>query len=123
VVKINRKLLAIGFIAIFAAVFFGYTRVNRPDISLVNGVYVNACCSNIIISGGSIRYNRTQYAYRLLRMKFGLTAYIDAKLRNSGMVRSNEPYAISFNEQGHSIVSLSVAVDGNEYTFRRISSE
>lgn len=98
-------------------VFFVYTRMNKPDESLVNGTYTSACCQTVVMSNGKIKYGDDLSTYRLLNMKFGLTAYVPGSLGQRGLQKQPGEAALIFSQSDRG--AFKAVIDGREQVFVR----
>ena len=115
----NRKaqiVLAAILIALICG-FFIYTKVTAPRKDVADGIYRNACCSDIAIKDGHISYGNKTLIFTIRDMKFGLTGYVNGQFSVEGMRQSSEATAISLFDEGGKR-ALSLPVDGHQYTFR-----
>jgi len=114
----NRKaqLIVAVILAVLFCAFFVYTRMRKPDESLVNGTYTSACCETIVMSNGKIKYGDDLSTYRLLTMKFGLTAYVPGSLSSRGLQKQPGEAALIFSSQNDKSAFKAV-IDGREQVF------
>lgn len=113
----NRKaqiIVAVILVVLFCA-FFIHTRISKPDESLVNGTYTSACCQTVVMSNGKIKYGDDLSTYRLLNMKFGLTAYVPGSLGQRGLQKQPGEAALIFSENDRS--AFKTVIDGREQIF------
>ena len=95
--RIVQLVLAIVLV-VAATLFVLSTRRSAPRPSEVEGVYVNSCCSDVIIGGGALSYGGVTYPVRFCRMKFGLAGYVNQKFSAGAAEPSTEPTVILFME-------------------------
>ena len=109
--------LILAIVVIFA-VFIKYHE-RQPDPRYVNGVYVNKCCSDVIIRDGKIWYNSESAHIRLVLDKFGLHGYIDQPIGPfSKMDRGEMTPSVLVFEDHHQFSTIDSA--GKERIFVRL---
>jgi hypothetical protein len=98
----------------------------KPSENVVNGVYYNKCCEVIYIKGGHITYKNRDTKFRLLNMKFGLTAYPKERLilfEKNTLSRgrpTNELEAIPF-EKANGKLQFTLLEGNKELIFRQVN--
>jgi hypothetical protein len=107
-------LIAVMFVAVTA--FFLYTRLSKPSENVVNGIYENSCCEHIIMNNGEFKYGNDLSNYRLLNMKFGLTAFVPGFLDSKKLQRQPGETALIFSSQNGRSVFKTI-IDGREKVF------
>lgn len=78
----QRATLAV--VVLVAGAWYWYVRSHAPAVASVNGVYRNACCSDLVLQDGVIIAGKVQVPFKLESMKFGLTAYPSKRLEVHG---------------------------------------
>lgn len=110
------RIFLLAGICFVVVAFFLYTRMNKPDESLVNGTYTSSCCETVVMSNGKIKYGNDLSTYRLLTMKFGLTAYVPGSLSSRGLQKQPGEAALIFSSQNGKSVFKAV-IDGRDQVF------
>ncbi|MEE3625858.1 MULTISPECIES: hypothetical protein [Nitrospirillum] len=86
-------------LALLVALIYFVKRSGQPSPAFVNGTYSSVCCGSIVLADGTIRRGGDVSTYRLERMKFGLTAYMDATLTRDGLRASPDGASLVFEER------------------------
>ena len=115
----NRKVqMVLAVILVVAAcVFFIHTRFTAPNKGVVDGIYRNGCCGDIVIMKERISQGSKTLPLEIRNMKFGLTGYVNGRFTYEGMRVSNEKTAIIFFSEGGKR-ALTLPIDGRDYTFK-----
>jgi hypothetical protein len=105
--------LALASVAVF---FFVYAKITAPNANVVNGIYYNECCGDVILRDGKLLYKSTFYKYDLENMKFGLTAFVPGKFTEQGIESSPDETAFLFDSKDGKR-GFKTIVRGREYSF------
>jgi hypothetical protein len=114
-IKINKGIVFIVFIIILIAflAFFVKVNVTRLEKGVVDGVYRNACCSDIIIKEPEIIHGNEHFDIKISDMKFGLVGVVSGKFTPSRIQKSKVDTWIAFSkEDGKRVITLPV---GNSF--------
>jgi hypothetical protein len=66
-------------LALLAFTFYKYHHP-APTPDVVNGIYANSCCRDVMINGTYVKYGSETARIRLIDDKFGLVGYLDRPL-------------------------------------------
>ena len=117
----QRATLAV--VILVAGAWYWYVRSHAPAVASVNGVYTNACCSDLVLQDGVIIAGKVQVSFKLENMKFGLTAYPSKQLEVHGtqvVVRTTaEEDGVLFDKGGTALTLCGDLRCDREYVFTR----
>lgn len=98
------KIALFAIIAIVPIVLILRCHSERKDISVVNGYYCSSYCKDILILNGVITDDGGQIPFKLIVMKFGLTAYPvkpigDFYVSDTSSSEGRSPNPLLFNDE------------------------
>ena len=113
--KFNK--IAGGIIIILIIAFSIKAFINKPKKGIVDGVYSNECCSNIVIKEPNITYGNDKFNIRIAEMKYGLVGIVSGKFTPTGIEKSKEDAWISFSEEDGKR-AIDVPIGDSFYSFK-----
>ena len=117
----QRATLAV--VILVAGAWYWYVRSHAPAVASVNGVYTNACCSDLVLQDGVIIAGKVQVSFKLENMKFGLTAYPSKRLEVHGtqivVGASANDGGVPFGKGGKALTLCGNPRCDREYLFTR----
>jgi hypothetical protein len=102
---------------ILASAFWVRAKILAPDIGMVNGIYKNECCEDLIIRDGTIFYGDYRKEFELKNIKFGITGYVRSRFLKRSLEDFDGDTPLNFVEEREGRV-VSIPVDGKFYEFR-----
>jgi hypothetical protein len=112
-----------AILIVLAVLWYWQARTTGTAVASVNGIYANECCGELSLQNGKIVSAKTRVPFRLKNMKFGLTAYPDARLEIHGtevvFLPNSENKGLIFSKDGSAFTICGDARCDREYIFRR----
>jgi len=119
--KVNKWVEIVIFATILSIICFSYVkaRLYAPPKGIVDGIYRNTCCADIVIREPKISHGNDTFDIKISDMKFGLTGIVVGQFIADGIQKSDKDTWLSFSKEGENRV-INLPIGNNEYSFRRI---